>query len=58
MAKTADKNLELEQIYIILAYFHGYLDKNETIYVKLPPEYITNSGNCIVLLNSAFYELK
>ena len=37
MAKTAAKDLEHEKMDMVLAYTHGRLDKDETIYVKLPP---------------------
>lgn len=58
MAKTAAEDLELEQMDVVLAYHHGRLDENETIYVELPPEYLINGKDCIALLNSALYGLK
>ena len=58
MAKTAAKDLELEQMDVVLAYPHGRLDKNETIYVELPLGYLANGENCVALLNSALYGLK
>ena len=58
MAKTAAKDLELEQMDVVLANPHGRLDKNETIYVELPVGYLANGEDCVALLNSALYGLK
>lgn len=58
MAKTAAEDLELEQMDVVLAYLHGRLDKDETIYVELLLGYLTNSEDCVALLNSALYGLK
>ncbi len=58
MAKTASEDLELEQMDVVLAYPHELLDKDENIYVELPPGYLTNGEDCVVLLNSALYGLK
>ena len=58
MAKTAAEDLELKQMDVVLAYPHERLDKDESIYVELPPGYLTNSEDCVVLLNSALYGLK
>ena len=57
MAKTAAEDLELEKIDVVPAYPHGRLDKNETIYIKLPLGYLTNGEDCVTLLNSALYGL-
>ncbi len=58
MAKTTAKDLELEKIDVVLAYPHGRLSKDETIYVELPLGYFTNGEDCIALFNSALYGLK
>lgn len=34
------------------------MDENETIYVELPPGYLTNGKDCVALLNSALHRLK
>ena len=58
MAKVAAKDLELEQMDVVMAYPHGRLAKDETIYVELPPGYFTDGDDCVALLNSALYGLK
>lgn len=58
MPETAAENLELEQMDVVLVYRHVRLDENESIYVELPPEYLTNDKDCVALLNSALYGLK
>ncbi len=43
---------------MVLTYPHGQLDKDVTIYVELPLGYVTNTEDCVSLLNWAFYGLK
>ena len=43
---------------MVLAYPHGRLDENETIYVEQPPGYLTNGKDCVAFLTSALYGLK
>lgn len=58
MAKTATKNLELKQMDVVLSYPNRPLDKDKTIFVELTIGYLTNSENCVQVLNSDLYGLK
>ncbi len=58
IAIEATKDFRLEKIHIVLGYFHGHLDENETIYIELPYKYLLNSKACVILYNVTYYSLK